>query len=318
MSIHSESHLESHRLQALAEGEASEAEVRDSEGHLVSCARCRAELDGWRFLFDELGELPDLGPSPDFVERVMAEVRTEAPARVRLADRVRALLPGGGTTRERQHLSAGGIQSYLEGLLDRGVMAKVDVHLRACGACRTEVEHWKPVFAALRGLPRFEPSPHFAERVMERVPVAAIAEVSRIPEPSLGRRLMDAGRKLVPATPRGWTLAGGLAAAPAVGMTVAVATVVLHPLLSLQDVAVFLRWQATEVATSLWAWSLGTLTETPMVYWAMESLVSIGQTPGVAFAGLAAIWGATLASCWVLYRYIIAPSLSTGHHAQPS
>lgn len=318
MTIHSEPHIESHRLQALAEGEVSEAAVRAAEAHLVSCARCRAELDGWRFLFDELGDLPDLPPSPQFVERVMAQVKAQAPERVRLIDRMRALVPVGRTTPDRQHLSEGGIQSYLEGVLDRRVTAQVDDHLRTCDPCRTELDQWRPIFAALQGLPKLEPSPLFAERVMERVPVQAIAKVSRTPEPSLGRKLLDAARKLVPSTPRGWTLAGGLAAAPAVGMTAAVATVVLHPLLSLQDLAVFLRWQAAEVATALWGRSLGALTESPMVYWAMESLVSISQTPGVAFAGLVAIWSAALASGWVLYRYIIAPSLSTGHHAQVS
>jgi hypothetical protein len=68
-------HLTAERLEAYVEGLLDRADRVVIESHLVGCPRCQQELDEWLALFAALSDLPELEPSPNFADRVMAHVR---------------------------------------------------------------------------------------------------------------------------------------------------------------------------------------------------------------------------------------------------
>jgi anti-sigma factor RsiW len=68
-------HLTAERLETYVEGLLDEADRAVIESHLVGCPRCQQELDEWLALFAALSDLPDLEPSPNFADRIMAHVR---------------------------------------------------------------------------------------------------------------------------------------------------------------------------------------------------------------------------------------------------
>jgi anti-sigma factor RsiW len=143
-------HLSAERMQAFLDGELPSGDAAAIEEHLVSCARCSAELDGWRVLFEDLGGLGELGPEHGFAERVMAGVT----------------LPGAG-----EHVAPGLLLDFLDGELATRRARKVEAHLRACPACTAEADDWLAVMQRLNDLDRFRPSADFPDRVMEHVDV---------------------------------------------------------------------------------------------------------------------------------------------------
>ena len=83
----SNDHMNADRFQAFLEDELPPRDLVRVEEHLADCARCSAELDVWRMLFDDLGALPSYRPREGFADRVMTDVRVPEPlplvARVR-------------------------------------------------------------------------------------------------------------------------------------------------------------------------------------------------------------------------------------------
>ncbi len=69
-----------------------------------------------------------------------------------------------------RHLDPSRIQDYLERQLPPEEEAAARRHLSTCPACREEVEVWRSLFLRLESLPIIEPSPTFADRVLERIP----------------------------------------------------------------------------------------------------------------------------------------------------
>ncbi len=321
MTTPSKPHLESELLQALAEGTLPSGDERTARAHLDQCARCRSELEGWSLLFRELGSLEDLGPSKDFAERVMAGVEIAEPEPGRLSsllDGLKGHLPTRVRGRTDRHLSPLGLQGYLEGLLDRSTRRGVEAHLASCMECQGELAQWKTVFGGLETLPHHAPSTAFADQVMAKVSPHAIAQAMPKPAPGLATRLVRGARRLVPESRKGRLVAGGVALAPAMGLTMAVAGIVLHPLVSLQGLATLASGWAGEAVGLAWSWGLGLMTDSWIIYQAMVLVDQISRAPEVLALGFVGLWAATLFSGWILYRYIIAPSLSTGHHVQAS
>lgn len=79
-------HPDAERIEAYLEGKLAEGDRAVLESHLVDCPRCQAELEEWQGLFFALNSLPQLEPSADFVDRVMARVNImPSPARQRIA-----------------------------------------------------------------------------------------------------------------------------------------------------------------------------------------------------------------------------------------
>lgn len=171
MSSQHADHLSPERLQAFLEGELSRRERASAEKHLESCARCSAELDGWRVLFEDLDGLRSHRPLHGFAERVMSEV--ELPQPQPLAARVRDRVQAGLSADAEGHLDQETIQDLLEGAFGPRRTKRIEAHLAACASCSLEVDTWAVIFRDLDGLRSFAPANGFRERVMARVDASA-------------------------------------------------------------------------------------------------------------------------------------------------
>lgn len=85
-------HLTAQTLEELAEGSLSAEPAAKAEAHVASCRRCEAELDAYRVLFEQLGDLPRFAPSAAFADAVMARVQL-APQTSLLPAWVQRLIP---------------------------------------------------------------------------------------------------------------------------------------------------------------------------------------------------------------------------------
>jgi hypothetical protein len=68
-------HPTTERLEAYVEGLLNQSDRVVIDSHLLGCPRCQQEVDEWLALFAALSDLPELTPSPNFADRVMARVR---------------------------------------------------------------------------------------------------------------------------------------------------------------------------------------------------------------------------------------------------
>lgn len=150
----SNAHLSAERMQALLEGELPSRDAASIEEHLAGCARCSAEMDGWRVLFEGLGELASPGPHEGFADRVMAQVAV-------------------GPTESLVHVSAEVIQDFLEGTLAARQATRVERHLEACSTCTGEADAWLGVLHQLKSLEVFSPAATFADRVLAGIELPA-------------------------------------------------------------------------------------------------------------------------------------------------
>lgn len=104
------------------------------------------------------------------------------------------------------HIEEGTLEALLDGALRKAQARAVRQHLDACPSCMERYRDMETLFAALAALPRLEPTPGFAARVMARVPAPAASAVT-LPALSgapLAARVRGAVRALV----------GGLRRAP--------------------------------------------------------------------------------------------------------
>lgn len=315
-------HPTSELLQAYLEEELATTRRAEVEAHLGECRRCAAELEGWALLFRELDELPALGPSPAFRERVLAEVPARATraegARAGLWRRLVAAVTGAGR-HASGHLSPERIQELADDVLSGRRRRRAHAHIAACGDCRAEVHAWQALFREIEGLPELAPSDGFAPRVLAAlgsVPASGPARAPTAAWKRLPAAALVAARRLVPSTRKGWALAGGAVAAPAVAVAAGLGAVIAHPLLTLGDLAAFLWWRAGDVAGGAGSWVLGRLVESPVTTW-LWTVGELGSaTPQLAVGGLIFLWAATLAAAWVLYRNVVQPHFAVERHVR--
>jgi len=126
------------------------------------------------------------------------------------------------------HLTEATIQLLAEGQVDRRRRAAAERHLAECALCAESLAAERAIIEALEAMPAYEPSSGFAEVVMARVVVAP----RRDPVPAWLRRLL-------PASPRGWRVAFGAMAIPAVLLLGLIATILSTPAISVGSIA---RW----------------------------------------------------------------------------
>ncbi|GMV04826.1 MAG: hypothetical protein AMXMBFR53_11060 [Gemmatimonadota bacterium] len=290
-------HLSAEALQALLEGELPLGERRSAEEHLASCPRCAAELDAWRVLFRDLTGLPALAPSGSFAERVMAGVNVPEP--VGLAARVRGWL---GASSAPAHPAGERLQDFAEGILPARKAARMRAHLETCPRCAAEAHAWRLALSRLNELPRFDTSEGFGERVMAQVRVPAKAP-ARVPE--WRRALAWAGRAM-PHTRQAWAAVSGVALTPAVTLGLVLWTVFSHPTLTLDALASFAWWKATELAGLAWQSVASAATESAGLFNIYSFFGSLTLSP-MAVGGLVAAFSlGTVAATWVLYRNLFA------------
>ncbi|MDE3003287.1 MAG: zf-HC2 domain-containing protein [Gemmatimonadota bacterium] len=173
---HTISHLSAQTLQAFLDGDLSRREASAAEAHLAACARCAAELDGWRVLYENLGGLSSHRPHAGFHDRVMAQV--DVPESVSLGAGVLGRIE---EFTVNAHVAPDVLQDFIEGSLAAQRAERVKAHLAACADCAQEADAWLGVMRRLDELPSFTPGEGFADRVVTEI---------RLPEtPSLVARL---------------------------------------------------------------------------------------------------------------------------------
>jgi len=251
MNKNSTEHMSPERLQALLEGDLPARERHSAEEHLAACARCSAELDGWKLLFEDLSTLDSPRPRSGFADRVMADVRV--PAEVPLAARVRARVESLLATSRPEHVAADRLQDFVEGLLPARQMARIEAHADACATCASEIHTWRSLVDRLSGLERYAPGEHFAEQVMSAVRVPAVATAPTAASLTAWRHALRWGRRLVPRTRRAWAALSGMAVTPAVVVGLVFYAVFSHPTLTPQALASFILWKMGDLFSYGWS-----------------------------------------------------------------
>ncbi len=306
-------HLSAEAMQALLEGELSVRERARVEEHLAACARCAAEVDGWRLLFEGLQDLPTLAPRAGFTERVLAGIQgTEAPP---LAARVRARLAtlvGAGDG----HADDGRLQDLVEGVLPARQAARIGSHVEACPTCASRAESWRTVMGRLDGLERLSPSEGFAARVMAQVRVPAPAPaVQRVPE---WRRALAWARRLVPQSRRAWAALSGVAVTPATTLGLLLWTIFTHPALTPGALVSFAWWKASELASLGWSAVASRAMESAQVFGVFSFFQSLALSPASLVAAFVAFSAGTLVAAWVLYRNLVNAHPADARYAHAS
>jgi anti-sigma factor RsiW len=310
---HIREHPSAEVVQALLEGELSASERAPVEEHLAACARCAAEVDGWRVLFEGLRDLPTLAPGEGFTERVLAGIEVAAP--LPLAARVRTRLVA-LVSRRDGHPEDGRLQDLTEGLLPARQAARIRSHLDACPACASRAEAWRAVMDRLGGLERLEPSEGFAARVMARVRVPTPAPaVQRVPE---WRRALAWAGKLVPQSRKAWAALSGVAVTPAATLGLLLWTVFTHPALTPGALVSFAWWKASDLASLAWGAIASRAMESAQVFGVFSFFQSLALSPTSLVAAFVAFSAGTLLAVWVLYRNLVNALPADARHAHAS
>lgn len=290
-------HIEQERIQALLDGDLSPAEAADVRTSIETCARCSAEFEAWQLLFDDLGELPALEPSPAFRERVLEHVPSGRSGRLGSRIGSRAAARAANT-----HLEGPTLQDYLDGRLAARNVARVDRHLDRCTICRSELEEYRTLARAIESLPAFTPSTDFAERVMAQVRVNEIAAVAMAPTTTTGH-LLGWVRDRLPSNRQGWAAALGVSVVPVFTLLLVVRSVFSFELVTFGNLAAFLRLQTSGLPGAA-AQAFSTVVERWAPTVLLEGAAWVGASPTLLAASAALASVATMASAWVLYRNI--------------
>jgi anti-sigma factor RsiW len=197
------------------------------------------------------------------------------------------------------HLDEWQVEQAAEDRLPGEAREAARLHLERCERCAAAVAVAREIVAALSSLPRFAPSPAFADAVMARVsPVAASA----------------AARRWLPSTARGWGAMAAALLAPLAPFAVLVAWFVAGPVLSTSS---SWAWGVEGVRGGLMSLAFG-LAEAAVRGGALRwvewiSARTAGLDPsGLVWLGAAAAAGVPL-SLWLLARLSRSPVEPVAH-----
>ncbi len=313
-------HLSAESIQAFLDGELPQGEMARIQEHSVSCARCQAEIEAWRLLFDELEELPELAPPVTLSERVLAALPRRASAGLAGGSWLDRLSRHGSA----EHLRPGAVQAYVDGALTPGHQAQLSAHVTDCESCRAEVASWRTLFAELESLSELTPSAGFAERVMDRVQIGPSVAVAPKPlaarvrawarswVPTDLRRLAPAwAGSVVPRSRRAWAVVASVAATPTLAVAAGAWLLFSHPLLTPGYLASYLWWKASGLIGAIAGGAWGTMMDVTTdlrnstVVEAVTGSAGGLMLTGVGFTALMA------ASLWILYRNLFASTTHT-------
>lgn len=401
----SNDHMNADRFQAFLEEELPPRDLVRVEEHLADCARCSAELDAWRMLFDDLGALPSYRPREGFADRVMTDVRVPEPlplaARVRtrwaapkrvtehvgdgvlqdflegtlaaresarvgqhleactactseadawlvmmrrldgldtfapkdgFAERVMAVVdlpvarPLAARIRQRltellgghvsEHVPAGVLQDFVDGLLPARAVARVEVHVTGCATCASEAEDWRTVMAHLETLERLTPQQGFADQVMARVQVPQRAtSVATLP---IWSNVLAAAARLVPQTHEAWAAVSGVAVTPAVTVGLILYVVSSHPTLTLGSLASFAWWQVTDLGSMALSGLSAAVLQSGELFSVYSLFETLASAPLMVAGGFLTYSMASALALRVLYRNLVANRAVNAHYAYVS
>ncbi|MGH7553233.1 MAG: anti-sigma factor family protein [Longimicrobiales bacterium] len=191
------------------------------------------------------------------------------------------------------HPTTDNLEAYAEGLIDPADRAVIDSHLLGCPRCENLVEDCRSLFHSLRTLPRFVPSPGFADRVMARV---------RIAQPWHARAGVLITRFL-PRTTRGWALAAAMLALPVLAGGILATWLLSKSYVTTHGLWVFATDRIASGIASLVLSALTFLMQTDVAAWLTRSFGTVLTTGGARGIGVLAGTSAILiiVSVWVLY-----------------
>jgi anti-sigma factor RsiW len=207
---------------------------------------------------------------------------------------------------ETYHPAADRLEAFVEGTLREGDRVVLESHLVACPACQTQVEEWRALFTALDGLPQFEPSVGFANRVMQHVriaPQSAWAAQQAVWQHWAGRANALIAR-VAPKTNYGWSLAVALLALPLLIGGSAIAWLVSKSYITSDALMGFTRESIVEGLQGIGATAVAAVMQTDIAAWVVANTGAVISTAGVTGLGaiLAGAGAITVLSTWVLYR----------------
>lgn len=290
-------HLSAERMQAFLDGDLPREDAASVQAHVDGCVGCRSELEAWEALFDELGELPLLTPSPAFRTRILQSPSVAGEARTRKRRAADVAVVG-------DHVASGRLQDHLEGRLAARVSTRIDAHLDNCAVCRSELAALRRVSLALDELGHVAPSAEFGERVLATWRVEQLARVAMAPTTRWGRVVAWA-RTHAPSSRQGWAAALGVATAPAVVAILVIQAVFSSPLVTVGNLFAFFRLKSGDLVTALVARGAGLL-ETAGLEPAVRAALDALQSPPVAAGAATVASFLTFAALWVVYRFLIA------------
>jgi anti-sigma factor RsiW len=202
-----------------------------------------------------------------------------------------------------EHPSEWTLELYAEEALPPAESALLASHVDVCVRCAGEVATLRSLFHAMESLPRFSPSPAFADSVMSRVRLA--------PQHSpLYAWLLRA----LPSTRRGWILFLGLAAAPALPIIALVAWLLTNTSVTLSGLWSITTAWANDAAWSLLVATTGAVVESnalATIHSVYEQLLAVPLP--VLLTGLLVVTVGIPLSAWTLYRTLRTPDRGTAY-----
>jgi len=160
-----------------------------------------------------------------------------------------------------------------------------------------ELEAFQGLFAMLGELPRFAPSPAFADGVMARVQLA--------PQES---RVLALLRRLIPTTRRGWALISVAVTAPVMPIIALVVWLLTQPLLSPATVTQWALLRTQAAAQAALAWLVEGSMGSSALGWADAFYEILQVVPGSALGGAIALLAVAIPlSGWALVRLTRTP-----------
>jgi len=212
------------------------------------------------------------------------------------------------------------LEAFVEGTLPASDRVIVESHLLGCSRCQTSVEEWRNLFSALSGLPQFEPTPDFTDRVMAHV---------RMPVPSLWRqyagrevwarytdRVGAALSRLTPQTTLGLSLAAACMGLPIVLLAGIGAWLLQQAALTPREALTHVSTWMVEGLQGVGATAVSTVVQTDVAVWLMGRFAEIIETGGLTGIGTAlGVAGVSaVLSAWVLYRNLFrSPTRGSNH-----
>jgi hypothetical protein len=197
----------------------------------------------------------------------------------------------------KAHPSAARLEAFAEGTLVGTAGEAVRRHLVVCAPCQQDVEEWRSLFAALRALPVFTPSPGFAARVLEKV---------RVPQPWHVRATALLER-LLPRTTGAWALAVALLAVPALAGAGLLTWLLSKSYVTTHGLWVFATDRFAAAGRSVVERGVDLLLQTDAAAWLAQSVGTLVELAGVRGLGAVAVTLSvtTLIAAWVLYKNLI-------------
>jgi hypothetical protein len=193
------------------------------------------------------------------------------------------------------HLPPWTLEELAEDMLSPGETALALEHVRSCARCAADLEASRQMVAALSSLPRFDPSPSFADAVMARVPLPMV-------EP-LGAKV----RRWLPKTKRGWMGMGAAVLVPLAPVVTLLAWLFSHPGVTPGSLwGVSSRWAGESAWRALVA-ATEWVVRSPAFEWMVTTgSETVGGTQGLSVLALAFLVSVPL-SGWALVRLLRTP-----------